>query len=874
MKRRFVFLLLIGLLLPETKAFAQDKEFTIDLVRISLSSQTNDRGELQAISNALRQVSMPYWNSELISKDSSITMKLGVIDNRNIVVSSLPACSGNTLTSYIRELRRVFYSQNSITNTSNRYLISYIDRMPCIWEGISTLYEVGTIDGGMILNGTTKSFVISHELGHALGLGHSNLVACNNGKREGAWASECNSIEYGGAVDLMGNVENYSQLSSYHRWRLGLISRNEVLQVFSDTQTTLSDIRESSGIKSLFIRDQGSSYWIEYRGKSSGGNIKPGLIIYRIDPPPVNAQISPNTGAASRYSENSIPADIWVINLDDYRYLSGDARGSMSLPEKSTFPFFSGNVSVTTSLSSDKNVSISIDFKDDRNPPPTPRLIPQVQWLGPESSIILQGEQFQDKESQILKYEYEINGLIASGSSPDPSWMRNYTYPFEAPVILSSKNLPEGTYGLKVRAVDAWGNKSAWSEETRVFIDRGFPKVMREVYVTSAESVSRNLSFKGISDAGSGVCLIQMVNSEGFVVAKSLEKSVLDVREVDTLNTARELQVFDCSGNGVSNDLKIKVSERSISSSRRTGKWAISNSGRDEKATCKGKCSLSFSGGGFVTIGVMQGKGSVLLNGKKVSAFEVSTSNKNSQNVYLDLSSKRSTVRIEGTNLSIVPIQQVDIQLSGLREGTRRSSASVFEIESEAQKFLSKFGLRSSDMTFTWNLQPLPNGYTLADPTLDFCAESYQSDSDRTARRQLQAFRSPDSKYSFVSSEVVSYKSEKAAEGALAELRDFVDRCRKSGGFTKKDGATERYDFSSSPSIWELSDMNLQGIAMQVKIGTGANLRQLLAFYVFSKNIFSGFYVVKSGESSFSKEEIENWTAINRVLMDRLRDIA
>jgi hypothetical protein len=65
----------------------------------------------------------------------------------------------------------------------------------CDWAGLGG-------GGNFWLNGTTSLRVISHEVGHVLGLGHANSVRCDSGQY--ADTSGCTRNEYGSPFDVMG----------------------------------------------------------------------------------------------------------------------------------------------------------------------------------------------------------------------------------------------------------------------------------------------------------------------------------------------------------------------------------------------------------------------------------------------------------------------------------------------------------------------------------------------------------------------------------------------------------------------------------------------------------------------------------------------
>ncbi|MDN3904307.1 zinc-dependent metalloprotease family protein, partial [Arthrobacter sp. YD2] len=133
--------------------------------------------------------------------------------------------------------------------------------------------------------------VVTHELGHVLGLLHANSLKCNNGRSDiwinsaGRWAdAACTSREYGDTSDLMGYAQyNLPMINSYF-WDAGGFGRgDEILNAGTPTQAKTFTLRPWAGSASnraVKFRDtSGETYYLELRlpvgydaGTATGGN--------------------------------------------------------------------------------------------------------------------------------------------------------------------------------------------------------------------------------------------------------------------------------------------------------------------------------------------------------------------------------------------------------------------------------------------------------------------------------------------------------------------------------------------------------------------------------------------------------------------------
>jgi hypothetical protein len=432
---------------------------------------------------------------------------------------------------------------------------------------------------------------------------------------------------------------------------------------------------------------------------------------------------------------------------------------------------------------------------------------------------------------------------------------------FVPPKTVYLRDLSEGSYTFSIRAIDMQGNKSEWSKPEQVIIDRAYPVVTNNFVLTGATTNELTVGWKGATDAGAGICQVNVVDEEGLIIQSSSVKNAPTFTLKTGVALAGTAQVFDCVGNGQTGDLSITNTFIGAAKSSRTGKWVAAPPSFGTGALkCVGKCTASITTSGKFDVVLGAGSATVAVGGKTVKSITTSGS--------FDVGSAKKVVGISGSNFVLVGLASVTTTLGSLREIASPPAVIDISLSNEKQAKLAKLGFRATDFTQEWSVLPMAGGTTLVDPSLDLCNGKFDSERDRTERRQVLALKEG-SPFAFLSTEVVKYSSVAAATAAQKELVKVLAQCQIDKGYKDTTGTLVPYDFKVLKNIPTGVVAEGNRVFVHAIIDTGEQARSLLGFYQFSGDTYSGLYVLKS--EAFTDEQVAKWLNVAVTMAKRLQ---
>jgi hypothetical protein len=870
-KRLSLFIaILVGFVgLGLTPALAVD-ERVVDVVAVTWAGAVAPAGGVNEVAKVIDSEVNADWKKFTTlygdTKDRTISFVSGKTLAEPISLVSKMACTGFAASEFISSIRPEAYKRLGISDYSKRYLVVIAPKAGCVWSGRAPLGGAKSVSGVLVLHDSASSYVITHELGHTFGLGHSNFLRCDNAANDGAWSDTCKAVEYGGTIDVMGNIDTSSPLNTYHQWRMGYLDDSQIKQVWQSEVVNLAPSDFANGIRAIYIRDGKAAYWVEYRRKLEGVDYKPGLAIYRLDPPPISSVVSPNPEDAAAAEFGAVlGTDVWMLNLDTYQYRdSRSVGGSMTALTATTY---SGNVSFSATAS-ETGAVVTIKKKADTVAPPVPPVIPVDQWNSPNMTIIKAG--YEDADTAIVGFEAQIDGAVQSVKASDiDGWLPTYLSPFIAPKTLYLRDLPEGSYNFALRAIDVLGNKSEWSPTQKVVIDRGHPIVTNDFVLSAVNANELSLQWKGATDAGSGICQVNIVDEDGLIIQSSSVKNTPVFKVAGGTTLSGTAQVFDCIGNGMKGDVSITSSFVSADKSSKTGKWSAAGAAYGAGAIkCVGKCTASLSVAGKNNVLVGAGAATVAIGNKTVATIADSKVAKLRVGASIDNGATKKVVRISGSNFVLIGLSSFTSTIGTYKEFDRSPDISDPSLSDSKQTALAKYGFRASDFSQEWTVLPMGGGTKLDDPSLDLCNGVFPSEKERVERRQVAATKEG-STFSFLSSEVVRYSSAAAASAAQKELVKVLADCKTNKGYTDATGALIPYDFKVLNNIPSGVVSESNRVFVYTNIDSGTRARTLLGFYQFNGDMFTGLYVMNS--EGFSDAQVAKWLKVAATMASRLK---
>lgn len=280
---------------PSSDVMAAAAPHQVTVVMVAPAGQPKDSTTLATMVSAVETGASGFW-----SQQTGGAVSFDVVKGVNWITTKATCGSYSSLWSEVA-------TGVGWTSGAGKHLLLYVSSAgspSSCYSGLGTVGS-GPSSGGRAYVRSTSTSIIAHELGHNMGLGHSDGLLCpgvSDGAYSAGWKSGCTvlSTGYRDWYDVMGISWSYlGSLNAPHLVAMGALTSSTGPAVTAPTRAVLRPMSSLSGVRTLQLTDGSTTYWVEFRSASGRDawlssnyrGLEAGVTVRRSDPTDANGTL-------------------------------------------------------------------------------------------------------------------------------------------------------------------------------------------------------------------------------------------------------------------------------------------------------------------------------------------------------------------------------------------------------------------------------------------------------------------------------------------------------------------------------------------------------------------------------------------------------